>query len=152
MEIAMSMDIYVCWQGAFAPSRVDLTDALKKVGFDATVLHDFIDEEGYWPIDIEGMKTGVEAYRNEDLAGLREDYPVLSAVLGDRDRGATFTFGGDPAECGVAMALAAASAQLCDAVIYEPSEGVIYLLERAVQEARRSFEEAKKEGYDVRQD
>lgn len=148
----MSMEIHVCWRGEFTPRRSDLVDALKKVGFEATVLHDFLDEEGFWPIDIEGLRTGVEAYRDEDLDELREIYPVLAEALGDRDQGVTFTFHGDAAEAGVALALPAAIAQLCDAVIYEPSEGVVYSVKRAVEEARSAFDEARQNGYRSREE
>lgn len=146
----MSMDIHVCWRGTFAPTRGALAEALKKVGFEATVLHDFLEEEGYWPIDIEGVKTGVEVYPNEDLADLRDIYPTYAEAAGSRDRGVTFTFHSDPMEGAVAVALAAAITQLCDAVIYEPSEGVVYSPQRAIEEARKDFERAKTEGYTPR--
>jgi hypothetical protein len=148
----MSMDIHVCWRGAFAPSRAALQGALKEVGFEATVLHDFPGDGGFWPIDIGEFKTGVEADADDDLDELVEDYPVLAAALDGRDRGVTFTFGGDPAEAGTALALAAAIAHLCGAVVYEPSEGVTYSTSRAAAEARDSFEMAKKEGYRQRED
>jgi hypothetical protein len=148
----MSMDIHVCWRGAFAPSRAALQGALKEVGFEATVLHDFPGDGGHWPIDIGEFKTGVEADADDDLDELVEAYPVLAAALDGRDKGVTFTFAGDPAEAGAALALAAAIAQLCDAVVYEPSEGVIYSMSRTVTEARNCFEEAKKKGYRARED
>jgi len=152
----MSMDIHVCWRGAFVPSRAALQEALKTVGFEATVLHDFAEGDGFWPIDFGDVKTGVEIYPDDDLDELKENYPNLAAVLDGQDRGVTFTFGSDVAEGATALALAAALAQLggptIAAVIYEPSEGVVYSISRAADDAREWFETARREGYQVRQD
>jgi hypothetical protein len=142
----MSMDLHVCWQGDFKPSRQALREALAAIGFEATVLHDFADGEGYWPIDIAGYRTGVETYAERDLTELRDLYPVLAKALDGRDSGVTFTFGGDAGECGTALALAAALAQLGDVIIYEPSEGIVFPATRAADEARQMFEVARQEG------
>ena len=148
----MSLNLHVCWGGELPLDRPALKQALAAAGFDATILHDFVGAEGYWPVDIDGYRSGVEIDFQHDLKELREDYPVLSEALGARDKGVVFTFGGDHAEGGVACALAAALARLGDVVIYEPSEGVVYSPERAVAEARQSFEMAAKEGYRARDD
>jgi hypothetical protein len=129
-----------------------LQDALKAVGFEATVLHDFAGSYGYWPIDIATLKTGVEIYFDSDLSELKELYPVLAAALDGRDRGVTFTSHGDSAELGVSLALVAAISHLSGAVMYEPIEGVIHLPSRAVAEAREFFAEASSRGYNERQE
>jgi len=148
----MSMDINVCWRGALQPSRTELAQALAALGFEATVLHDFRDNEGYWPIDIAGYKTGVFTSFNDDLSELKEFYPVLSEALDGRDKGVTLSFGSDSAEAGAVLAIAAALARLGDVILYEPSEGVVFPAEQAANEAREMFDSAKREGYRERQD
>ncbi len=148
----MSMDLHVCWKGELAMDKPRLAQALSAAGFSATILYDLPGSQGYWPIDIDGFRSGVEVYFDDDLHELRDIYPVLAAALGERDRGATFTFGSDAAEAGVACALAAAICRLGDVVVYEPSEGVIYSADRATEEARNMFQIALREGYRERQD
>ncbi len=143
----MSMEPHVCWQGELTFDRSQLEGALAALGFASTVLHDFHEADGFWPVDIAGCKTGVEIYLENDLEALREDYPELASALGGRDKGATFRWGGDAAECATGLALAAALARLGDVVIYEPSEGVSYSETRAADEARNMFKIAEKEGY-----
>jgi hypothetical protein len=148
----MSMEFHVCWQGQRVVDAAILGDALRALGFESTILHDFNEAAGYWPIDMDGFRTGVEIHLESDLGELREMYPVLAAALEGRDRGATFVWGSDAAECGVALALAAALARLFGGIMYEPSEGVIFPIERAVAEAKGMFESARKEGYRDRED
>jgi hypothetical protein len=148
----MSMDFHVCWQGERAVDTASLGDALRALGFEATILHDFNEAHGYRPIDMDGLRTGVEIYLDSDLGELRRNYEVLEAALEGRDRGATFVTHGDSAECGVGMALAAALARLFDGIMYEPIEGVIFPIERAVAEAKGMFESARKDGYRDRGD
>lgn len=148
----MSMDFHVCWQGERAVDAASLGDALRALGFKSTILHDFNDADGYWPIDMDGFRTGVEIYLQSDLSELKGFYPVLAAALEGRDRGATFVCHSDAAECGVAVALAAALARLFDGIMYEPIEGVIFPIERAVAEAKGMFESARKDGYRDRED
>jgi hypothetical protein len=143
----MSMNLHVCWAGDLPVDRPKLKEGLAAAGFDATILHDFVDAQGFWPVDIDGFRSGVEVDFQSDLDELREFYPVLSEALGARDKGVTFTFAGDWAEGAVGCALAAALAHLGEVVIYEPSEGVVWSPQRAIEEARQSFELARKEGY-----
>ena len=148
----MSIDLHVCWRGAFAPTRAALQEALKAVGFEAAVLHDFADSCGYWPIDIATLKTGMEIYFDPDLGELKELYPVLAVALEDRDQGVTFTSHGDAAELGASLALAAAISHLSGAIIYEPIEGVTHLPSRSVAEARDFFADASANGYNQREE
>ena len=148
----MSLDIHVCWRGAFSPSRADLQDALKAAGFDVTLLHDFVGSYGYWPIDISGLKTGVELYFYDNVPNLKEIYPVLAAAVGDKDKAVTLTFGGDYAEYGAAFALGAAIARMTDAIIYEPQIGRVISPSDAIEAAQLFFKDAKEKGYRVRED
>jgi hypothetical protein len=142
----MSIDLHVCWRGQLTVDPIKLKSALDGLGFDATVLHDDFDiAEGFWPIEIAGFHTGVEIQHEKDLEELTELYPVLAAALDGRDKGVTFTWRGDAAECGTGLAFAAALGRLADVIIYEPSEGVIVSSERCTEDARQMFEEAKKE-------
>jgi hypothetical protein len=127
--------------------RQSLKEGLGAAGFDATILYDFVDASGFWPVDIDGFRSGVEIDFQTDLTELKGDYPVLAEALGGRDKGVIFTFGGDWAEGAVACALAAALAHLGNAVVYEPSGGEVWSADRAAAEARQSFELARKEGY-----
>jgi hypothetical protein len=149
-EILMSMDLHVCWVGELAWDKQKLKESLAASGLDANILHDLVDAKGFWPVDVDGFRSGVEVYFESDLDELRENYPILGAVLGARDKGVTFVFHGDAAEGGVACALAAALGRLGDAIIYEPSAGEVWSSDRAAEEARQMFESARKEGYHER--
>lgn len=146
----MSMNLHVCWAGDLPLDRTKLKEGLTAAGFDAAIRYDFVGAEGFWPVDIDAFRSGVEVDFQRNLDELREYYPVLRDALGERDRGVTFTFGGDWAEGAVACALAAGLARLGDVVIYEPSAGEVWSAARAVEEARQSFEMASKEGYRAR--
>jgi hypothetical protein len=146
----MSIQLHACWGGDLPMDRQKLKEGLLAAGFDATILYDFVDASGFWPVDVDGFRSGVEIDFQSDLAELKEDYPVLAEALGDRDKGVIFSFGGDWAEGAVACALAAALARLGDVIIYEPSAGEIWSAERAADEARQSFDWARKEGYHER--
>ncbi len=148
----MSMEFHVCWQGERVVESASLGDALRALGFEAKILHEFNGADGYWPVDMDGLRTGVEVYFDSDVDELRRNYEVLEAALEGRDRGATFVSHGDSAECGVAIALAAALARLFDGIMYEPIEGVIFPMERGVAEAKGMFESARKDGYRDREE
>jgi hypothetical protein len=120
----MSMNLYVHWAGDLPLERTRLKEGLAAAGFDATILYDFVGAEGFWPVDIEAFRSGVEIDFLNDLGELRGDCPVLSDALGERNKGVVFTFGGDWAEGAVARALAAGLAQL--AIIYEPSGSEVW--------------------------
>ena len=148
----MSMEIHVCWQGELAADKAKLKTALGSLGFDATVLYDFSEADAFWPIDLAGLKTGVEIYLDEDLTSIREDYPVLAAALEARDRMATFRFGGNAAEAGTALAMSAALTKLGDAIIYDPQSEEFMSADEAVKEAQAFFEEAVKTGAQQREE
>ncbi|MDP1753462.1 MAG: hypothetical protein Q8L22_28765 [Reyranella sp.] len=148
----MSVEIHVCWQGDLVADKAELKAALGSLGFEATVLYDFSEAEAFWPIDLAGLKTGVEIYLDEDLATIREDYPVLTAALEGRDRMATFRFGGNAAEAGTALALAAALTKLSNAIIYDPQGETFMSADEAVKEAQTFFEEAVKVGAQQREE
>jgi len=142
----MSMELHVCWHGELAVDSVKLKNALDALGFDAIVQYDDFDTaEGFWPIEIAGLKTGVEIQHEDDLQELSELYPVLATALDGRDKGVTFIWHGDSAECGTGLAFAAALGGLTDVIIYEPSEGVILSSARCAEDGRQMFEDAKKE-------
>jgi hypothetical protein len=146
----MSMNMYVCWAGDLPLDRTRLKEGLAAAGFDAAILYDFVGSEGFWPVDIDAFRSGVEIDFLKDLDELRGDCPVLSDVLGERNKGVVFTFGSDWAEGAVACALAAGLGHLGDVVIYEPSAGEVWSPARAADEARQSFELARKDGYRAR--
>jgi hypothetical protein len=148
----MSMSIHACWKGPLAVTRDRLQAALAELGFQATILHELEGAEGYWPIDIDGCKTGVEIYFDSDLGELTGHYPVLAAALADRDSVATFVWGGDFAEGAAAIALAAAVARLREGILYDPQDAECLSVETATSDAKEMFEYARKEGYRERAD
>ncbi len=148
----MSMNLHACWKGPLAISRDHLKAALAELGFSSTILHDLDGAEGYWPVDIDGCKTGVEVYFDDNLEELTGHYPVLAAALAGRDRAVTFIWGGDFAEGGAAIALAAVIAKLRDGIVYDPQDAEHLTLQAAVSAAKEMFEYARKEGYRERED
>jgi len=97
------------------------------------------------PLEMAGVKAGVEIYLDHDVAEISEDCPVLEAALDGHDKLVTFVWR-HLGEGGTALVLAAALAKLGDVVIYEPSEDVIFSPERSAQEGMEFLEEAKKNG------
>lgn len=148
----MSVDIHACWKGPLATTREELKEALEALGFPATVLHDLEGADGYWPVDIGGCKTGVVIYFDDNLEELAGDYPVLAAALEGRDSVVQFSWGGDSAEAGTGLALAAAIGKLRDAIIYDPQGEECLSVDEAVAQAKEMFEAALKEGYQERED
>lgn len=148
----MSMNLYACWKGPLAVSRDQLKAALAELGFASTILHDLEGAEGYWPVDIDGCKTGIEIYFDGNADELAGDYPVLAAALAGRDNAVTFAWGGDFAEGGAGIALAAAIAKLRDGIVYDPQDDVCSSPETAAAQAKEMFDYARKEGYQARED
>ena len=148
----MSMNFHACWKGPLAITREELKAALEGLGLSATILHDLEGATGYWPVDINGCKTGVEIYFDDNLDELTGYYPVLAAALDGRDSVVMFSWTGDFAEGGTGIALAAAIAKLRDGIVYDPQDGVCLSVETAASQAKEMFEYARKEGYQERQD
>lgn len=146
----MSMNFHACWKGPLSVGRDELKAALGDLEFASTILHDLEGAEGYWPVDIDGCKTGVEIYFDSNLDQLTEDYPVLAGALGGRDSVVTFTWGGDFAEGGAGIALAAAITKLRAGIVYDPQDGVCLSVEAAAAQAKEMFDYARKEGYQAR--
>ena len=148
----MSMNVHACWKGPLAISRDQLKAALADLGFASTILHDLEGAEGYWPVDIDGCRTGVEIYFENNLDELTEDYPVLAGALEGRDGVVTFVWGGDFAEGGAGIALAAAIAKLRAGIVYDPQDAVCLSVEAAAAQAKEMFDYARKEGHQARED
>jgi|GEM_PF-2380351 len=148
----MSVDLHACWKGPLDISRDELKAALAELGFPSTILHDLEGARGYWPVDIDGCKTGVEIYFDDNLEELTGYYPVLAAALAGRDNVVMFTWGGDAAESGAGIAVAAAIAKLRDGIVYDPQCAECLSVEAAASQAKEMFDYARKEGYRQRED
>jgi hypothetical protein len=141
----MSMELYVFRREEFTVDSLKLKGALEALGMEATVLHDFESADGFWPVEMAGVKAGVEIYLDHDVAEISEDCAVLEGALDGHDKLVTFIWHG-LGEGGTALVLAAALAKLGDVVIYEPSEDVVLSPERSAQQGMEFLEEAKKNG------
>jgi hypothetical protein len=139
------MELYAFRREELTVDSLKLKGALDALGVEATILHDFESADGFWPVEMSGVKAGVEIYLDHDVAEIREDRPVLEAALDGHDKLVTFVWHG-LGEGGTALVLAAALAKLGDVVIYEPSEDVILSPERSAREGMEFLEEAKKNG------
>lgn len=118
----MSDEINVYWRGSLVIDSPALRAALAVLGFDATVLYEFNEASGYWPIEIAGLMTGFEVYSSpsgEDYEAISKEMPELNG----RDHDATFRFFGNT-EGGAAFAVAAALAELADALILDRHAGI----------------------------
>jgi hypothetical protein len=141
----MSMELYVFRREELTIDSSKLKGALEALGLEATVLHDFESADGFWPVEMAGVKAGVEIYLDYDVKEISEDCSVLEAALDGHDKLVTFVWR-HLGEGGAALVLAAALAKLGDVVNYEPSEDVIYSPERSAREGMEFLEEAKKNG------
>lgn len=122
LETAMSDEIDVYWWGHLAADGPMLCAALAALGFEATILHEFSEAKGFWPIEIAGLRTGFEVYAGavgRDLEAISKEMPELNG----RDHDATFRFFGDT-EGGAAFAVAAALAKLAGALIRDRHAGI----------------------------
>jgi hypothetical protein len=143
----MSLDLYAFWRGELKVDRQILQETLHSLGFEATVLHELAGAHGFWPIDIAGCRTGVEVYFYLTVQDMRETYPEITGELEGYDHVVNFCWRGDAAQCGTALALAAALVRLQDAIIYEPQASVWMPLSEAIETAKRMFGEAHRAGY-----
>jgi hypothetical protein len=102
-----------------------LKGALDALGLETSVQHDFESADGFWPVELAGVKAGGEIYLDYDVEEISEDCPVLEAALDGHDKLVTFVWH-HAGEGGTALVLAAALAKLGDVVIYEPCEDVVF--------------------------
>ena len=118
----MSDEIDVYWRGRLNADELALRSSLATFGFEATILSDLMEARSFWPIEIDGLRTGFEVYAGalgKNLEVLAKEMPELKG----RDHEATFRFFGN-AEGGAAFAVAAALAKLADALIRDRHAGI----------------------------
>ncbi len=137
----MSVELHIFMQDSRVPTRDAWQQAIEQLGF-PVVLEPSLDprhDTGYRPTSFRGQPTGFEFYL-EAAAGVLSSYSHVVPRVGDREKCATFRWGGDLKECGAALSAAAALAQITDGVYFYPDDDIVYGAAEAVAATRRDLQ------------
>ncbi len=138
----MSQELHVFMQDSRIPSRDAWQLAMERLGFTATLdaPFDLRSDSGFRPATFKGQSTGFEFYL-ETAADVLSNYPHIASTVGDRDKCATFRWGGDLNECAAGLSAAAALVNLADGIYYYPDDGILYDAEQVVEATRKDLDE-----------
>lgn len=115
----MSIELHVFLTEQRAADRDAWQHAIEQLGF-PTVLEPSFDprsDTGFSPTTYKGRPTGFEYYL-EPAADLLAAYSHIKSRVGNRDKCATFRWGGDLRECAAALSAAATFTVLTDGIYY----------------------------------
>src|SRR5712691_7634089 len=96
----MSLELHIFVQDSRVPSRDAWQQAIEQLGF-STVLEQSLDlrrDKGFRPTTYKGRSTGFE-FSLEPAADILASYSHITQQVGNRDKCATFRWGGDMTEC-----------------------------------------------------
>ena len=133
----MSIEIHVFMQDARVPSRDEWQQAIAQLGF-PTVLCPTLDvraDTGFSPTTYKAQRTGFE-FDVSPAADVLSSYPHVAAAVGNRDRCATFRWGGDLTECAAALSAAAALVKVTDGLYFYPDDDTVLGADDAVEALR----------------
>jgi hypothetical protein len=136
----MSLELHIFMQDSRVPSRDAWQQAIEQLGF-PTVLEQSLDvrrDTGFRPSTYKGQSTGFE-FSLEPAAGILANYSHITRQVGNRDKCATFRWGGDLTECGASLSAAAALTKLTDGIYFYPDDDIIYGADEAVETTRRDL-------------
>jgi hypothetical protein len=145
----MSIEMNVFFRGEL-PDTAALTRTMRELGFPVTVLprdYPLEGHKGFSPMLLNGEKSGAEVFIDDGRTAIEEI--ALPECLEDIDpkfdRSIGFRVGGNWNELLCALCAAAALAKLVDGVVYEPHDGVLWRIDQAIEEARRTIRIVAKE-------
>jgi len=133
----MSIELHIFIHDARVPTRESWQRAIETLGF-PTVLDETLDvhkQTGFSPAGYAGQSTGFE-FAVEPADNVLSYYPHIADRVGDREKCATFTWGGDLTEMAAALSAAAALTKLCDGIYYNPQDDIVYRADEAVEATR----------------
>jgi hypothetical protein len=99
-----------------------------------------IPDRAAWQRTIEqlGFPTGFE-FSLEPAADILSSYSHIVPQIGQRDRCATFRWGGDLIEMCAALSSAAALVKISDGIYFYPDDDILYTADEAVEATRRDL-------------
>ncbi len=133
----MARKLVLCLQANQAPDLRRLQAHIQSLGFKLTVDEAYAPfaSDGYLPCTVEGEDSGVDLRWARDAA-LPEAAQALEAQRGDRKDLARLSWAGDPREEISALVMAAAMAQLAEALLVDPDKGLVLAPEALLKKAK----------------
>ena len=130
----MSIELHIFLHDSRVPSRDAWQRAIDELSF-PVVLDTALnvrEQTGFLPTIYAGQSTGFEFYL-ESSQDILSSYSHIAESVGDREKCATFRWGGDLTEMAAALSVAAALTQLVDGVYYYPNDDIVYGRDDAVK-------------------
>jgi hypothetical protein len=137
----MSVELHIFLRDETVPNREGWVQAIDSLGFPVALdpMLDVRTHTGFLPVTYSDKKTGFE-FQLEPAVDILSTYPGIAAQVGDRDKCASFRWGGDLDELAAAISCAAALTLVADGIYYYPNDGILYGADEAVAATRRDLE------------
>src|SRR5262245_16584297 len=133
----MSIELHIFVHDSPVPSRESWQQAIDEMSL-SMILYETLEvrtHTGFLPTILAGEPTGFE-FCLEPTEDVLSSYAHIRNKVSDREKGATFIWGGNQTEMTAALSAAAALIKLSDGVYYYPSDNVIYDSDEAVEAIR----------------
>jgi hypothetical protein len=143
------MDLFVILAAAQAPDVDRWNSALAAARSPATLVEvrDLSSHSGFWPVLVDGQRTGFEFYRSESLAELAAHYPVVSELKIEKPVVYQLVYHGDFKECAAVFYSASVLVSKFGGTALESQAGAIVsasdMLNYAVECQKMANEERK---------
>ena len=133
----MSIELHIFMHDSRVPTRDSWQQAIEELGF-PTVLDKTLDvrqHSGFSPVVYAGRSTGFE-FALAPAVDVLSSYSHIADRVGDREKCATFRWGGDLTEMAAVLSAAAALTKLTDGIYYYPNDDIVYGAVEAVEATR----------------
>ena len=111
-----------------------------RLGFPASIEAPFdpYHDTGFRPATYKDQKTGFEFYL-DPASEILNSYPHIKSKIGNRDKCATFRWGGDLMEMSAALASASTLTKLTGGVFYYPDDDILYQADEVVEQTKKDL-------------
>lgn len=136
----MSIELHIFLHDSRVPSADVWQQTIEHLSF-PTILDKTLnlrEDAGFSPTIYDGKPTGFEFYL-EPSEDILATYSHIAEVVGDREKCATFRWGGDLLEMAAAITAAAALTKLTDGVYFYPGDDIVLGADEAVQATREDL-------------
>ena len=149
----MSMTLINFVQKSKLPTKIELENKIKELGYDFKFLTDFEKFDNLNQIDsidcvLNGNQTFVEIYFNP-ATEILSDFPNLKKDLSDKDFGISFTFGADELVSACINIISVGLIDLSQSVVLYADEEIFYSRKMLVQDISNSLEYNEEETYSI---
>ncbi|MDN3596023.1 hypothetical protein [Zunongwangia endophytica] len=140
----MSMTLINFVQKSKLPTKTELEDKIKEIGYDFKFLNDFEKFDDFNQIDsidcvLNGNQTFVEIYFNP-ATEIISDFPNLKKDLSDKDFGISFTSGSDELVSACISIISVGLIDLSESVVLYADEEKLYSRKMLIQDISNSLE------------